>query len=51
MLHVWLIPLLVVMFAVVAIFYFVLCLNGASPVRKEGRTLVDEPDDEPPGNS
>ncbi len=48
MLHWWLIPLLVVAFLGVVVFYFVVCLSGASPNRQDGKIVVDEPDDEPP---
>jgi cytochrome c-type biogenesis protein CcmH/NrfF len=48
MLHLWLIPALVVLFVVVFVFYLAVRRQGGAGVRTEGRTLVDQPDEEPP---
>ena len=51
MLHLWLIPALVILAAVVLIFYLAVRLKGGSGVRTEGRTVHHKPtqeDDLPP---
>ena len=50
MLHVWLIPALVILAIVVAIFYLTVRVRGGSGIRSEGRTVHDEPgeEDNPP---
>ena len=45
-LHFWLIPLLIIMCAAVAIFYFAVLRTGGTGVRTEGRTIVDKPVEE-----
>ena len=52
MLHVWLIPALVLIVIIIAIFYLAVRARGGSGVRTEGRTVHDQPADEdnpPPG--
>ena len=52
MLHVWLIPSLILLGALIFAFYLVLKYRGGSGVRSDGRTVVDKPMDEqdlPPG--
>jgi hypothetical protein len=46
MLHVWLIPALLVLTAVLAGFYLVIKIKGGTGVRSPGRTLVDKPEPE-----
>ena len=46
MLHVWLIPVLVILAMVLIGFYFVVKLKGGSGVRSDGRTLMDRPEPE-----
>jgi hypothetical protein len=46
MLHIWLIPVLVVLAVVLAGFYLVVRIQGGSGVRTSGRTVVDKPMDE-----
>ncbi len=46
MLHVWLIPLLVIVVLVLVGFYLVLKTKGGPGVRTEGRTIKDEPEEE-----
>ena len=50
MLHVWLIPLLVILLVVLIGFYLGLRHRGGSGVRTDGRCLVDdmEKDEDPP---
>ena len=48
MLHVWLIPVLLILLAVLGIFYLVVKNHGGSGARTEGRTLVDKPDEDNP---
>ncbi len=48
MLHVWLVPALAILFAGLAVFYWVMKLRGGTGVRTEGQTLVDQPDEEEP---
>jgi len=43
MLHVWLVPALAVLAAVIAGFYLLVKLKGGTGVRTEGRTMVDKP--------
>jgi len=45
-LHFWLIPLLVVVTALLTVFYLVVKHTGGTGVRTEGRTLLHKPDDE-----
>ncbi len=52
MLHVWLIPVLVVLALVLLGFYLVVKSSGGSGARTQGRTLMDKPEPEedlPPG--
>jgi hypothetical protein len=52
MLHVWLIPALIILVAVLALFYLVVKFKGGSGKRTEGRTVVHKQVDEedlPPG--
>ena len=46
MLHVWLIPALVVLGIIVFAFYLLMRYKGGSGLRTEGRTLVDQPEDD-----
>ena len=46
MLHIWLIPALMILLAVVCGFYLVVKLRGGSGVRTDGRTIVDKPAEE-----
>lgn len=46
MLHVWLIPVLVILALVILGFYLVVKFKGGSGVRTEGRTLIDKPEPE-----
>jgi len=48
MLHVWLIPLLVILVGVLVVFYLVVKNQGGSGARTEGRTVHDEPEEENP---
>jgi hypothetical protein len=48
MLHVWLIPALIVLLGVIAIFYLVVRSYGGPGVRTDGRTLMDKPEENPP---
>ena len=50
MLHIWLIPILVLLVVIVAILYLAIRTKGGSGVRTEGRTVHDQPadDDNPP---
>lgn len=53
MLHVWLIPVLVILAIVLASFYLLIRFKGGSGVRTQGKTLLDKPSDEqdlPPGH-
>ena len=52
MLHIWLFPALIVVAAVLCVFYLYIKFAGGSGVRTHGRTVVDKPQDEenlPPG--
>jgi hypothetical protein len=52
MLHVWLIPALAILAAVIGAFYLLIKFKGGTGVRTEGRTVVHKPQDEenlPPG--
>lgn len=48
MLHVWLVPVLIFLFAVLLCFYLLIKFRGGTGVRTDGRTLLDKPDEEPP---
>jgi hypothetical protein len=48
MLHLWLIPLLVIMTVLLGAFYLVIRSQGGSGSRIEGQILVDKPDDQLP---
>jgi len=48
MLHLWLIPLLVIVVVLVGAFYLVIRSQGGSGARVEGQILLDKPDDHPP---
>jgi hypothetical protein len=48
MLDWWLFPLLVVLVAVLWVFYTVMKHHGGAGIRTEGRTLVDKPEDDGP---
>ena len=45
-LHLWLLPVLALLFACVAGLYLAVRVSGGSGERTEGRTLVHKPDDE-----
>jgi hypothetical protein len=47
MLHVWLIPVVVVVAVALGAFYLVVRFRGGSGVRTEGKTLFHEPTDTP----
>ncbi len=52
MLHVWLIPLLVLMFLLLVGLFLVVKAKGGTGVRSSGRTVTDHPqaeEDLPPG--
>lgn len=52
MFHVWLIPTLIILVAVLWALYLLIKYRGGSGVRTEGKTVVDKPVDEedpPPG--
>ncbi len=51
MLHWWLIPLMVLTWLIIWVFYLLIRNQGEKGVRKEGRTLVDEPEEDVPGQS
>ena len=46
MLHVWLIPVLVVLALVLVGFYLIIKYHGGTGVRTPGKTVVDQPGDE-----
>ena len=46
MLHVWLIPILILLAAVISVFYLVVKFKGGSGKRTEGRTVVHKPTEE-----
>ena len=46
MLHIWLIPALIVVVVVLAVFYLLIKVTGGSGVRTSGKTVVDKPQDE-----
>ena len=48
MLHVWLIPMLLILLVILVVFYLVVRAQGGSGARTEGRTLLDKPDEENP---
>ena len=50
MLHVWLIPAVFILAAVLVVFYVIVKFTGGTGVRTEGRTIIDKPtdDDSPP---
>jgi len=48
MLHLWLIPLLLVLLVVLGILYLVVRSQSGVGARTEGRTLMDKPDEEKP---
>ncbi len=48
MLHWWLIPVLVLFFIVLWVFYLVIRYSGGSGARTEGRTLMDKPEEDQP---
>jgi len=45
-LHFWLIPFLLVLAALLTVFYLVVKYTGGTGVRTEGRTLLHKPDEE-----
>ena len=47
MLHIWLIPVVIVLGLLLVAFYLIIRGVGGSGVRTEGRTVVDQPGDEP----
>ncbi len=52
MLHIWLIPVLVVLAVALCVFYLLMKYRGGTGVRTEGKTILDRPEDEqdlPPG--
>jgi hypothetical protein len=48
MLHVWLIPMVLILLIILVVFYLVIRNQGGSGARTEGRTLLDKPDEENP---
>ncbi len=46
MLHIWLIPALIILAALLAAFYLLLKFSGGSGTRTHGKTVVDKPQDE-----
>ncbi len=46
MLHVWLIPSLLVLAVLIFAFYLLIRHKGGSGLRTEGRTLVDNPEED-----
>jgi len=42
-LHFWLIPIMAILIASIAVFYVVIQRTGGSGVRNEGRTVFDKP--------
>jgi len=46
MLDIWLIPALIILAAVLSLFYLLIKFRGGSGVRTEGRTLHHKPTDE-----
>ena len=50
MLHVWLMPLLVILLVVICAFYLLMKSRGGTGVRTEGRTVVDKPAEEDEGS-
>ncbi len=54
MLHIWLIPLLILLVIAIGLFYLALRAKGGSGVRTDGRTVLDKPETEedlPPGQT
>ncbi len=52
MLHIWLIPVLVIMAIILFAFFYAMKFKGGSGVRTSGRTVVEKPveeDDDTPG--
>ena len=50
-LHLWVIPVLMLMVLVVGAFYVAIKFSGGSGIRTDGRTIVDKhTDDEPPSS-
>ena len=47
MLHIWLIPLLILLAVVLAAFYVIIRVVGGSGVRSEGRTVLHKEGEEP----
>ena len=45
-LHLWLIPALIVLAAILCAFYIIVRFTGGSGVRTEGRTVHDSPQEE-----
>jgi hypothetical protein len=50
MLHIWLIPVLIILAVVICGFYLVVKFRGGSGVRTDGKVMVDKPaeEDNPP---
>lgn len=48
MLHVWLIPILVLLAVVLLSFYFLVKVKGGPGIRTEGKTLVNKPEEKSP---
>ncbi len=46
MLHIWLIPALFILVALLGGFYLLIKFSGGSGVRTHGKTVVDKPQDE-----
>jgi hypothetical protein len=46
MLHIWLVPALIILAALICAFYLIVAFRGGSGVRTDGRTLVDKPSEE-----
>jgi hypothetical protein len=50
-LHLWVIPVLILMVLIVGAFYVAIKFSGGSGIRTDGRTIVDKhTDDEPPSS-
>lgn len=48
MLHIWLIPVLVLLALLIGGFYLLVKFKGGSGIRTDGHTVLDKPDETPP---
>lgn len=48
MLHVWLVPVLILLLVLLLSFYLLIKFRGGTGVRTDGRTLLDKPEEENP---